>query len=163
MGCFSWMFADTDNKENLKYGHEFYVPQPNGLPTLHDTFYDCYGHCDGADIYDLVASWNREYLAKHPEHILPASGQKVSDRRWYKYYADYENYSESDVCMKVTQEIRQNPGYEDYYGFDWREIGIAIACEDKNNAALPYPIKVCKHNVPYESVGLSLGDDAQGC
>ena len=165
MGQFSWMFADTDNKQALCEDHEGYVYLPTGR-YYHERCYGGYGRFDGNDVYDLVADWNREFLSRNPEYIVPQHGRRILDdgsivdaveRRvdsfpWYKAYADL-SLSREDV-------VKESGIYE------YRHIGIDIACYDDQNAKLPFPIKICKF--PPAVVGnyfllpASEGDPNQG-
>ncbi len=161
MGQFSWMYADTNNKEALLEGGEAFLVLPNG-EYLHETDYDDYGNFDGQDVYELVAEWNRAYLAEHPEYEIPEHGgipmpdgtfKKFPDVRvdkygWYKAYAD---------LTKTKEEVELETD------MPFRNIGIDIACYDDQNAKLPYPIKVCKY-VPHrpEELPASEGDPNQG-
>jgi len=163
MGSFSWLFSDT--KKALKYGGDAYLPIPKNkgafdlLPgtTLYENFYDCQGNFGGYDIYDLVAIWNREYLSEHPDYIVPDRKKTVSEYSWYRYYSDL-SLDEN----KITQLMRT---YENESCFSFRDIGIDIACGNKNNKKLPYPIKLCKfkENACYEDLIYSKDDPLQGC
>ena len=157
MGQFSWMFADKNNKQALNEGCPAYVALPDG-GYIYEPCYDGYGNFGGKDIYDLVADWNREYLAKHPEHDVGSHdmyGREIAfpvcRHSWYWKYAD----------LKLTPEevVKQADLYE------YRGIGIDIACYDKQNAALPFPIKICRDKPEpgdYEKLPPSESDPNQG-
>ena len=159
MGFFSWKFADV--KQRLKIGREAYVPV---APCFHDTYgvqihthyYDGYGHFGKYDIYDLVADWNRKYLAENPSHYLPGQEEKVSAASWYKYYADLS------LSKKEIEELMSK---EEGYKWEYRYIGIHIACYNEDNASLEYPIKICKYakNAVYDDLPASDRDPMQGC
>lgn len=163
MGSFSWLFSDT--KKALKYGGNAYLPFPKDkgafdlLPgtLLYEDFYDCQGNFSSYDIYDLVAIWNREYLSGHPDYIIPSKKKPVSEYHWYRYYSDL-----SLEDKKITKMIRiqENISY-----FSFRDIGIDIACLNRDNKKLPYPIKICKfkENACYENLAYSKDDPWQGC
>ena len=96
MGCFSWLFADTNNTHNLRMGKPGYIACPNGT-FIHEPCYDGYGEFDGWDVYELVVQWNREFIAENPDHLLPPafyyySGEKkqyrLKDFCWYPVVAD---------------------------------------------------------------------------
>lgn len=162
MGQFSWMFADTMNQKALHEGGEAYVALPGG-GWIYEDDYDGYGRFDGLDIYDLVADWNRKYLSEHPEFLIPShggrwvnnewvpdrSGRRVDRYEWYKAYADL-NLSREEVVKKSGV-------------YEYRHIGIDIACYDDQNAALPYPIKICRDKpVRYDCLPSSNADPNQG-
>lgn len=163
MGSFSWLLSDT--KRALKYGSDAYLPFPQdqgafGLmpgTVLYEDFYDCQGSFSGYDVYDLVAMWNREYLSGHPDYIVPDRNKKVSEYSWYKYYSDLSMDDKS-----ITQMMR---ACEHHRCFSFRYIGIDIACGNRNNKKLPYPIKICKlrENACYEELAYSKDDPLQGC
>lgn len=156
MGQFSWLDCITKEQVVDNKLRDVYVLVPKefrkeyGLRIV-EHCYDGYGHFGGYDVYDLVADWNREYLAKHPEHYIPGQLTKVSDNSWYKAYAD---------LRKTKDEIVET--VEGLYS-EWRTIGIEIACYDEDNAALPFPIKITHDaNVIYEECEPSPSDPDQG-
>ena len=122
MGCFSWKFADTDNQQRLRIGHRGYLALPDGNFLCADS-YEGYGEFDGRDVYELVVWWNREYIAKNPD-------------------AEVKAYSITlhDYAPKKLKEL----GPHSLFYVELRGVGIDIACDDQNNAALPFPIKVTK-------------------
>lgn len=157
MGQFSWMFADKNNKQALNEGCPAYVALPDG-GYIYEPCYDGYGNFGGKDIYNLVADWNREYLSKHPEHDVKSHdmyGREIAfpvcRHSWYWKYAD----------LKLTpEEVVKQADLCDYRG-----IGIDIACYDKQNAALPFPIKICREKPrpgDYEKLPPSEADPNQG-
>lgn len=164
MGQFSWMFADTDNKQALCEGHPAYVALPFG-GSLYEESYDGYGRFAGHDIYDLVADWNREFLSKNPDYLIPShSGYWKNDDEWVaipprpvrtsSWYPAY-----ADLSLTPEQVVEKSGLYE------YRHIGIDIACYDDQNKKLPFPIKICKDR-PYPGdyffLPPSNGDPNQG-
>ena len=151
MGCFSW--KDCKTKRAIKAGKykqvALLVPKAFGQNIVEDV-YDGYGRFGGQDVYDLIADWNREYLASHPEFILPYSKKTVSEFPWYEDYADLSK-SREDVVKNMS------PFHE------WRTIGIDLACYDEDNASLHYPIKITYDiQAVYENCKPSLSDPNQG-
>lgn len=157
MGQFSWL--DCENKSQIldDVYEDVYVlvPKEFGGKNIHETCYDGYGNFGGKDVYDLVADWNREYLSKNPDFVLPFRKTRVSDFPWYPAYADL-SLSREDV-VKAWKTI----GNELYT--EWRCIGIYLACYDEDNEALPYPIKITHNgNLVYEHEKPSIDDPNQG-
>lgn len=152
MGQFSWLDCVTEEQIIDNKVKDVYVLVPKEFhkeygERIKEYCYDGYGNFGGYDIYDLVADWNREYLSKHPEH--EATDTKVSEKKWYKAYADLSK-SREEVAEKALCK-------------EWRSIGIDIACYDEDNAKLPYPIKITYNdNAIYEDCEPSLGDPNQG-
>lgn len=155
MGFFSWMFADTANKERLMIGSPGYLLVPEGKgENIYESCYEGYGCFGCQDVYELVAIWNREYLAEHPEHLLNSGSRTVDLADWYRYYADM-----SISLEEAVEKWKCDVGYD----VELREIGIDIA-HAWDNMRLPFPIKVAKVNVPYESVSDASEEDMlQGC
>lgn len=164
MGLFSWMFADLDNKENLRIHMEAHVPCPDGS-VIYTNRYDGYGHFGGFDIYELVADWNREFLSENPGYVIPSRKAaiqtrkstilKISDFSWYPLYADL-SISKGEIGDRLLKETGKD-------WFEYRQIGIEIACYDEDNEALPYPIKICRYpGNNYNNVPASKGDPEQG-
>lgn len=164
MGCFSWMFADTDNRKRLRCDRKGYVALPHGGFIL-ERCYDGYGIFDGHDIYDLVVDWNKEFLTtdllKKPRRSDYMSGED-GDRRYRHWLADYEK-----SCGAMKDFISGVPEDEitKKYGSEWKRwLGIQIACYDEENAALRYPIKICRTRPKdYDSLPASKSDPNQGC
>lgn len=176
MGCFSWMFADTDNKEALRIGDKAHLFLPTGV-VLTEPSYDGHGRFDGQDVYDLVADWNRVFLAANPDFIIkqveevfnseagewvPKPDKKVNEFPWYPAYADLAK-SRAEV-VEAVRELDLGGGRGEWRTFRYRCIGIEIACYNEQNAALPYPIKICrtKRGRNYETLPPSEADPDQG-
>lgn len=158
MGQFSWLDC-TNNKVQIldDYPMTSYVlvPIEFGGGKIEEPCYNGYGDFGGNDIYDLIADWNREYLVNHPNYVVPSSKKRISDFYWYSYYADLSLTRE-----EVRDKIRQAIG-KDY--FDYRLIGIDIACYDEDNEKLPYSIKVTYSDATcYEWENPSPSDPNQG-
>lgn len=150
MGCFSWMYADTDNNKPLNIDERAYVICPDNT-VIEEKYYDGYGEFGGHDIYELVSDWNKDYISvanlRKPQRNLNALRRYEKD---CQMLTDFVN-GKSDEYM-ISQ-----------YGKYWkREIGINIACHDDQNAALKYPIKICKRPTAYETLPPSNRDPDQG-
>ncbi len=151
MGCFSWMFCDKQNKKPLNMGMAGNIICPDGM-FIHTEVYEgygCFGSRDDVDVYDLVADWNRQFLIEHPDYEIPQftrswneefkdwlydPPKKVSEFQWWPAYSDL-NMSHKDIENYMRQE-KGNQFWE------YRYIGIDIACYDAQNEILPYPIKI---------------------
>lgn len=160
MGCFSWKFADRNNKWRLKIGRAAYVLCPDGT-ILYECDYNGYGDFAGKDIYDLVADWNREFLSQNPDFVIRSASRNVSSYKWYSCYADL-----TLSPREIEKRLRTEGVWHDCT--EYRDIGIIIACDDENNAALPFPIKICSSKPEgtvqyYQKLPASEGDPYQGC
>lgn len=172
MGTYSWKFCDRPRK-NLKIGETGYLLIPFG-GVLREDSYNGYGRFAGHDAYELVAIWNREYLSEHPEYLVwqahyieivdgkggtkrkRAPAVRISDYPWYSLYADLSITPEQfDVRVK-DMEYRRFP-------MCFRHIGVEIACYDKQNRQLPYPIKIASVAADYRAWPASKSDPRQGC
>ena len=173
MGYFSWMFADKANVYALKIDERGVLLCPDGKEYV-EPCYEGYGMFGDVDVYDLVADWNRKFLAANPNFPIYQHGaipfkledgsffyfkgpttQPVSSYPWYKHYANLKN-SREDIVRLMKEETGEF--------FEYRHIGIEISCYDDQNAALPYPIKVAsKTGLDYPSLPASEGDPNQGC
>lgn len=154
VGCYSWMYADKDNKEAMCIGDQGYLLMPDGS-FLEEPSYDGYGVFAGEDAYVLVADWNREFLANHPDFIIKkclmwaGTGKYDPDARisrcgWYSHYADLGKDRKEATRLILKEQI---PGVPTMPEMVWRHIGITIACLTERNAALPFPIKVCSRKL----------------
>lgn len=164
MGCFSWKFADTDNQQRLRIGHRGYLALPDGNFLCADS-YEGYGEFDGRDVYELVVWWNREYIAKNPDAEVKAysitlhdyAPKKLKDFWWYPVIAD-----PSLIGPEVNRKLKELGPHSLFY-VELRGVGIDIACDDQNNAALPFPIKVTKTTKKrYWELPPSIRDPDQG-
>lgn len=155
MGCFSWIYSDI--KKPLMIGNPGILVLPDG-EILETKAYNGYGTFAGRDVYELVMEWNRPYLSEHPEHFLSESKKAVSEYFWYPVYADL-----SIPLDRIIERLcEKNKKLTDC--FELRDIGIAIACGDEDNRALPFPIKICRfrENADYKILCPSLTDQGQG-
>lgn len=155
MGCFSWIYSDT--QKPLRIGEPGILVLPQGSVLL-EPVYRGYGMFAGQDVYELVAEWNRSYLAENPLHQLCGSGKKVMECFWYPTYADL-SVPLDEVAWRVCEKKGWLPEF-----YELREVGIAIACEDQYKQRLPYPIKICRYreNAEYGKLMPSMGDPGQG-
>lgn len=175
MGCFSWMFANTGNKKPLRIGSTGYLICPDNTVYKTEGSYDGYGRFgpkDSHDVYDEVANWNREILAKQPDYEVPQHGRfwdeetksyierkskKLSEFPWWPFYSDLSLTPE-----QITQKMRDmTNGGRSFWEYRW--IGIDLSVYDDQNAKLPYPIKISSaKNVKYDELPPSNGDPDQG-
>lgn len=138
MGQFSWLDCQDQRQilDNVRKDVYALIPKEFGGGHIHEKCYDGYGHFGGRDMYSLVADWNREYLSKNPEYVIKTTGEKVSNFAWY------QNYANLNLLLKEVREL---------LGEHYRDIGINIACYDKDNENLLYPIKITHDkNAVYE-------------
>lgn len=134
MGYFTWKFADKHNKSKLIYGTKGYVACPDGS-FIEEKYYDGYGIFGGQDIYELVVDWNKENLVNIFKHELKSAWNYLLPVA----QAYVEGKSEDEI-IAIWQTLDTSP-----YAIaeDWkRNLGIAIACYEEDNAKLPYPIKI---------------------
>lgn len=125
---YHWTYADTKDDLIMECGWRGYVACPYGAFIREDHYA---GDCmfDGIDVFELVALWNREYLASHPEHIIRKMNMQVKDCGWYKWFSNLDNFAE---CGRE----------QSWHTPDLATIGWCIASDTEDNANLPYPIKI---------------------
>ena len=147
MGQFSWIYSDT-KKQVLddKYANTYLlVPKPfqnKYGKAIYESCYDGYGRFGEYDVYDLIPEWNKEMI---PEVI-----RRIKNGNWYcsaneNDIANLQNYYED---KPITCELR------------W--LGIILACYDRDNFALEYPIKITSREMEYEMAMPSETDPNQG-
>ena len=171
MGCFSWMFCDKQNKKPLCIGDVGYLLYPDGSYVKTEAYdgYGRFGRRDEVDVFEAVADWNRKYLSEHPDFLIPQHGKfwddtdqcykdaepkKVSEFPWYPLYSDL-----TKAATEVTAAVRE---LLDAKYWEYRYIGIDLACYDDENAALPFPIKIASEPADYNLMPPSDGDPNQG-
>lgn len=175
MGQFSWLDCISgkqivDDKHKDVY---VLIPKEFGGGHIVEHCYDGYGNFGGHDIFDLVATWNREALSKKPNFIFPYALERA--KRLLEYQKSGDDYSES-----IDLQIKNKSWYEFYSDLDlsedevvehmverwraeWRSIGIDLACYDEDNEALPFPIKITyDSHACYEFCKPSKSDPNQG-
>ena len=166
MGQFSWLDCKDgrqvlDNKQADVY---LLIPKQFGGGHIHETCYDGYGYFGPCDVYEEVALWNRKFLTvdmiEKPERDQYSDGE--DGQRWYE--AAVKRYKVRCRCFEDFVSGLSKPEMRQKYGDDYlREIGIEIACDDKDNAALRYPIKITHDaSAVYEDCGPSPSDPDQG-
>lgn len=153
-----------------------------------ETCYDGYGHFGNYDVYELVALWNRKNMplntsaVKEPE-LSDFDGlwdfEKEELRKKGANDDDIEkaDKEEKNKCYEIAKERyhRESQMLCDFkadtpdeimkqkYGKDFlRIIGIDIACEDEDNFALKFPIKITSVEMSYSSANPSKSDPYQG-
>lgn len=157
MGQFSWLDCVSGKQIVDDKVKDVYVliPKEFGGGHIVEHCYDGYGHFGRHDIFDLVADWNRKDLSKKSDFILPYTDLKLCDKKWYEFYADL-NLTREEVVEKVKEKIGND-------FFEWRIIGIDLACYDEDNEALPFSIKITyDEHACYELCLPSKSDPNQG-
>lgn len=159
MGCFSWLFADKNNTENLKIGDSGYIACPDGS-FIKTSSYGGYGRFSGRDVYELIVDWNRPHL----KEIL-------SEREIRPSKAKRDSFITDELIALVMESDKKAQEYVDHHinkncclRWDWkRNLGIYLACYDEDNEAIPFSIKIAKTtNCRYEELPASKGDPEQG-
>lgn len=145
MGQFSWFYADTGKQMRDNYRHNSYLLVPPPFQSSYGKYileesYGGYGIMGGRDVYELVTIWNKSYI---PEYLKNVGKDSFAQR----YVPAMEAYVEDKPLPK---------------GSELRDIGIALACYDEDNARLPYPIKIVESVCDYDKVGPSPSDPNQG-
>lgn len=147
MGQFSWIYSDTNKQllDDVKADTYLLVPKPfqnKYGKAIYEDWYDGYGRFGSYDVYDLIPEWNKEMI---PEII-----RRIKNGNW--------------VCDVDEKDIKNLQAYYDGKEIDCelRLLGIIMACYDKDNASLEYPIKITTKEMEYEEVKPSLGDPNQG-
>lgn len=143
MGQFSWLDCKTqkqivDDKRKDVY---VLVPAAFGGGHIKEECYDGYGDFGGRDIYDLVVDWNARYiddvLAQRDSWVCELSDEDVEELKRVR------------DGLPLTREKR--------------EAGILMACYNRDNARLRYPIKITYDpTAVYEYCAPSLTDPNQG-
>lgn len=178
----------VDNKEADAY---LLVPEPYqeeyGKYIL-ETCYDGYGHFGNNDVYELVALWNRKNMplntsaVKEPElsdfdGLLDFEKEELRKKGANDNDIEKADKEEKNKCYEIAKERyhRELQMLCDFkadtpdeimkqkYGKDFlRIIGIDIACEDEDNFALKFPIKITSVEMSYSSANPSKSDPYQG-
>ena len=177
MGQFSWLDCVTEAQIIDDKIKDVYVliPKEFGGGHIVEHCYDGYGNFGGKDIFDLVADWNRNVLSEKPNFIFPYALERakrlleyqnnkdnysekiflqICDEPWYKYYSNL-NLNIDEIVEKCREDFNKY--------FDYRYIGISLACYDEDNEALPFPIKITYDATAiYENCLPSKSDLTQG-
>ena len=157
MGQFSWLDCkdNTQILDDVTRDVFVLVPAEFGGGHIKETCYDGYGHFGGLDIYDLVAEWNREDIASNPKHKYYGVDSLKDETKYHTVdgFEWFEAYSDLSLTADDVEDM----------GFEWRCIGIDLACYDVDNAGLKYPIKITHDAAAvYEDCQPSKGDPNQG-
>jgi len=164
MGQFSWLDCKTGEQvlDNVKRNVYVLVPKEFGGGHIKEECYDGYGDFGGHDVYDLVADWNREHLAKEMLQDILTTDYSKGDEKYYIYGLKRQIHTVQRL-MDFKSGLPDDQMQEKYEKDYKREIGIDIACYDNQNMALPYPIKITHDpNAVYEDCEPSLSDPNQG-
>ena len=166
MGQFSWLdCVDGSQIVDDKMVDVFVlVPKEFGGGHIKEPFYDGYGHFGGFDIFDLVAEWNRKELTHQMLMPLDPTKWGKDDTPYYewaveRHLASLRRMMDFKSGSIPDDEMEAMHGGEDFK----RLIGIDIACYDKQNFSLPYPIKITHDpSAVYEKCEPSKSDPDQG-
>lgn len=154
MGQFSWLDCKTGEQVVDGRCRKSYVlvPEDFGGGHIEEPCYAGYGEFGGHDVYDLVADWNRHDL----DYGL------VAEKTWGAW--NFHGSENARKCFEDFENGTADAVMRERYGDSFkREIGIIIACHDKDNAQLRYPIKITHDPYAvYEWCPPSRSDPNQG-
>jgi len=146
MGQFSWLDCKDRNRQildDVKKTSYLLVSKIYGGGHIVEKCYDGYGNFGGKDVYDLVADWNRFACDKIADEC--EAGNWICNTK----AKDIENLRKFCKGEDISCEKR------------W--LGIVLACYDKDNFSLPYPIKITYDaSAIYENCLPSYSDPNQG-
>lgn len=175
MGQFSWLDCSKHNDKRYAildgvHRTSFVLVPPEFQSEFGERIaercYEGYGVFGGFDVYELVALWNRDSIGI--ENIeVPKRKDYSSD---YYYHSAVKQYIEDCALMEdyvlgdLSLEEMDDKWGKEYNPREWlRHIGIEIACYDKDNAKLKYPIKITySKTAVYEDYEPSNSDPNQG-
>lgn len=165
MGQFSWLDCKTEEQIIDDRVKNVYVLVPEEFEKeygkrIEEPCYDGYGHFGGYDIFELVALWNRKYLSLKNIDDITTSDYCMSDFDFYK-----NGLKNQIKTVDRLVDFKNNvSNMKQKYGNEYlREIGIDIACYDKQQDELMYPIKITyDKTATYDDCGYSLSDPNQG-
>ena len=167
MGVFTWTDATVKNPRANKWGeyrkkdvigYDCYckVVCPDNSIIEEPSYYG-YGVFGNHDVYELVVDWNREDL---PTILNKKLGKKPWDGKIFTQIMKMciDGISDEEITA-FLKDLVDSENCAPYLIRDWkRNIGIIIACEDEDNKALKYPIKITrsKEEVKYDDLFPSL-------
>ncbi len=167
MGFYSWITSDTGRSIPNIYSERetfpVYLLCPDGS-AICEPAYAGYGQLGGRYAYELAAEWNREHLTTEMLEV-PERECYAADEEGERCYLDeLERYASK--CRRLL-DYRGGTPHEEMaarYGESYLyEIGVDIACSDRRNASLPYPIKIVEDpSIGYADAAPSAGCPDQG-
>lgn len=151
MGVFSWLDCQTGEQILIDCHRNVYllIPKEFGGGHITEPCYDGYGTFGNRDVYEQVADWNRQ--------IIPEILKKCAMNSWTCTLSRWEK----TLLENFYYGKPINDGMDSE--FEKRQIGIIMACANKDNLKMRYPIKITYDpRAVYEDCKPSLGDPAQG-
>lgn len=145
MGFYSWTYANRKNREEMKVS-AYYNPRTSYLlvpPEFHHIYgeyitepaYGGYGMMGGHDVYELLATWNKDCM---PKCVM------------------------SDMLADFSQGIFSDEEMKERYGEEYlREAGIELFFNYHDK--LKYQIKITDVIADYDSMPASKHAKYQGC
>lgn len=165
MGCYSWKDC-KDSKKRIICGKlatsYLLIPEEFGGGHHVEPCYDGFGMFGLVDVYEEVAIWNRSHLSSF-SIPYPSKGNYANEEY---YNGAIKRYNNGVAFLNDFAEgVKSDEEMCEIYGNDYlREIGILIACEDKDNFSIKYPIKITyDETAVYENCKPSKSDPMQGC
>lgn len=141
MGIFSWKTCDTNKQVRVGKQRPVYllIPKEFGGGHIMESCYDGYGRFGDKDVYELVVDWHEKYILEQGINVVFA-GESEDDKNYIRNY------------------------FAGKKGYEKRVVGVYLACTDKRNSIIPYPIKISyRKTAVYENESWSKMDPEQGC
>ncbi|MCD8109357.1 MAG: hypothetical protein LUE14_04560 [Clostridiales bacterium] len=131
MGIFTWTDCQ-DRRKKIQYGGRAYVSCPDGSVIFEPSYYGYFG---GHDIYELAVDFNRGGLDEIFKRMRKEREFPATTARWNRWQSRRWKATRSEKKCHCGISCSVN----------WkRELGMLIACEDRDNRSLPFPIKVSR-------------------
>ena len=159
MGIFTWTDArlnlanrdgEYKDSEICMYGEYCKIVCPDDS-VIATTYYHGDGMFGCTDAYDVVVDWNRDDL----KAIAERKKNDSFDKELYDIAIMYaDGSSEEDVTRYVKKQVKEGK-MSPYLIDEWkRNIGIMLCCDDEDNLALKYPLKITrtKEEVKYKDL-----------
>lgn len=166
MGQFSWLDCKNGSQvlDNEFADVYMLIPRQFGGGHHYEDCYDGYGTIGTYNVFELVATWNRELLTASMIR-RPLRSEWGDNAEGDEYYdAALRRYDTACRRLEDYAAGKSDDELTDLYGDDFlRDIGTDIAASDEQNASLPYPIKITHDpKAIYEECKPSPFDPSQG-
>ena len=155
MGYFTWTDAskqprktksgDWRKSDIIQYGEfaKIVLPDNTWIPVYRYDGYGRFGEYEEIDVYDVVVDMNKQHLKEIMDGMLKRHPNGFWGAELYDIACAYADDDEDGFEKAIGNRLSKEPTYLHLLREEWKRLlGIAVSCEDDDNDALPYPLKV---------------------